>query len=235
MKLTAKHIYRLVLLGLFGLYLIFIFTRISSAEHLEFSTTHVPKYTGLFFGQTSNNLELSGTYLSKNRNPISNYDVNKKYDLVVYQIDLANDVPLNTILATKAEQINHSSYNAYNVINESLFEIKCKEGKPMQADRLFLKYEGESLDKIIMGDSVAYYNLSLKKLSLQYQEDEVDLLLEAKEKWWTRDRIPLSVLFLKRQRAVYLFLLSPEDKSTTMDKELLYRLIMHRDYKINGR
>jgi predicted MPP superfamily phosphohydrolase len=222
----TKRKFRLVLIGLVGLYLIFVFIKMFKSERLEFSTTYVPKYTTMFFSQKANLVVSSGTHLSEKRNPISNYEIDKKYDLVVYQIDLANGQPITKLVSQKNEESSMTSNEVYSNINESLFEISLKDDKPSIAEKIIMKYQGENFIETIKNDTIAYYNLDFTRLSFQYRDAEkADLFLKTKGAGLTENSRPLSILFFRRQKALYLFLLSPKLAETTLDKNLLYNLV----------
>ena len=72
------------------------------------------------------------------------------------------------------------------------------------------------------------YHLRCKNFSLRYGENNpVDIFVKGKEGSLGRTPvIPMDILFLRRQKNVFLFVLTPRNDDYDVPAELLYRIII---------
>jgi len=80
----------------------------------------------------------------------------------------------------------------------------------------------------LKNDSVISYHLMCDNFSIRYGEKEpIDIFVARKEEaLGYKRRIPMDLLFLKRDSAVYMLIMIPDDPNSAIAPDLLYNVIM---------
>jgi hypothetical protein len=72
--------------------------------------------------------------------------------------------------------------------------------------------------------------LRCKNFSIRYSEKgPIDIFVEAKESILGKMDVPVDILFLKRDRAVYLLLMSPNNPKEGILPNFLYNIVSGRE------
>lgn len=161
---------------------------------------------------------------SKVRNSISLVTFDQKYSLIFYKIGLSKDISLKTLINTQIKSVDRSTGYTYSVVDNNFFRFQYKAGIVKPASQIYLTLSGDSLQTIAKNDSTVSYHLLCSNLSLRYTEEEpIDIYVAGQQKAFGRTvKIPMDILFLKRNRAVYLLLLVPNNPDASIAPNLLY-------------
>jgi len=172
------------------------------------------------------NLRVREITHNKNRNPISLLEFDTTYDLVIYRIDLKKSAPFSTIFTSKIKDEDESVGITYNVIASSLHTMYVSEQATRPVSVLYTTFYGSPLGTVQKSDSLLCYYLQCKNLSVRFAKNApVDILLKSEGGGFNYGSLPLSVLFLQKNNAVYLVTLSPMKAGGSMDRNLLYNIV----------
>jgi hypothetical protein len=155
-----------------------------------------------------------------------NFD--NKYHLVNYRIPLTKDTSLSDILHINTESAESTSMGVYTVINNNtFFYFKYRESSIDPASQIYLTLAGDSLQNVVKNDSIISYHILCDNFSIKYSKSEaVDIFVVGKDKaFGTTIVIPMDLLFLKRDSAVYLIMMIPNDPRLTIQPDLLYNIV----------
>jgi hypothetical protein len=182
-----------------------------------------PEYMDLFKKNDQNKLKPDVEYSKKNRNAIAtlNFD-SGKYCLIIYKIPTSN-FNLNKIQIKKENGKLFSSGVIYNVVNQSYFDFNYASGDPGIANSIQFAYVGNSLRTTIANDTIVLNYLRYQKIALKYNnENKVDMYSEVAQIY---SLVPVSILFLKRNKQLYMILMSVNNPKKDLDPMLLYSMI----------
>ncbi len=170
------------------------------SEHLTVVNYADSDYLALFRPEVINDISVSETYLSINRNPMSVFRYKDKYIIAVCRIDLKTKMPLNTILRSNKRPSGQTPGVAYSG-SSSIYYAWLKQGR---VDKIYFNYEG-ALSTVEHNDSVYSYLYTGKNLSLQYDSiAPVDILLDYRKR--KRD-VSFDINFWRKEQSVYFILL----------------------------
>ena len=147
---------------------------------------------------------------NKLRNPVSLLVVDKKFNLIIYKLTLQEDRSLNQIISFNRKKSFRSSKYSYRVIGNNIpFHFDYKGGEIHPVREVHLAIWGDSISQEITSDSIVSYRFLIGNMSLTYDsENGADILVEGKEELFgMTTTIPMNLLFRKRGRDLYLFLL----------------------------
>src|SRR6476620_3032522 len=95
----------------------------------------------------------------------------------------------------------------YTVINEGTFRYLYKAGEITPIFDIYLTLGGSQIEEVSKSDSLLSYSLQCRSLSLRYaKEDPKDILLDVDGSIQSGN-VPVDLLFLKRNKAIYMMLL----------------------------
>jgi hypothetical protein len=166
---------------------------------------------------------------SRNRGPISLIYFDTVYYLIFYRIDLIKDGPLKEVLHTDIESVDRTTGTVYTVINHNnFFQFQFQAGPANPVSNIYLTLAGDSLKNLVENDSVMSYHLLCKNLSIRYTENgPIDLFVVGQEGMLASTAIiPMDLVFLDRDGAVYLLIMTPNDPKSTIAPDLLYNVVM---------
>jgi len=166
----------------------------------------------------------------KGRNPVSMLRFDKKYHLLIYRIDLTQNLELPDVLNNVNECVDRTTGIVYTVINLNdfcRFEYHASAATP--ASKIFLTLAGDSLQEV-KNDSAVSYHLICKNLSVRYSEEQpVDIYMVGTELLFgNTTRIPMDLLLLKRNAAVYLLIMMPDNPKATIAADILYNMVLDK-------
>jgi hypothetical protein len=184
-------------------------------EGQSFSQTIPHEYLGLF--KENKNLDFKETINSKDKNPIVNCYYMKNNAMVIYKMGLIGDIPVDHMI-TEIRESRHITYSEVFWENAP-FDVHFRVGKAEPFSRIFLTLYGSETKILKKNDSLAYYYSNLKNFSIGTKGEEPQDLF-----WSASDSIshPIEILFVKRQKYLYLFLLDRKKAYSEIDQYFLY-------------
>jgi|GEM_PF-1752150 len=203
---------------------------ISFNEDDFYSESLINEYKNLFPKNEKDKLTVVWNYNSKVRNQISLFDYgsDKKYSITVYKIPMDFKFSLKQIKVEKSKEEKMSSGSIYNKINEGLlFEINYISGKPVEAKTIKFTYSGDTLRNIVENDSIKAYNLNFETFSIKYNNEKTVDIYGETSKFWNKS-LAMNIIFLKRNDALYLLIMTINNNNDILPPDLLYNLITEK-------
>jgi hypothetical protein len=234
--MKKKRKIRVIIIGLCALgFVVFLVVNMFSeidkglAEHLPSTYTLRAEDSNLILNRYRGKLKVDEVYHSSVRGPVSFISFDKGYKLIIYKIDLAIDSSLKTIFNTEIKSMDRSMGYSYSIMeNNIFFRFEHKAGPTRPVSKIYLTLTGDSLQSVVKNDSVISYHLLCDNFSIRYAEnDPIDIFVVGKEKMLaTTTVIPMDLLFLKRDGAIYLLIMTPNNPKSTIAPDLLYNVVM---------
>lgn len=163
---------------------------------------------------------------STTRRPVSELLFDNKYSLFIYKIDTIGALLLKDSLNIKEKSVYRTTGIVYTFFDKNFYKFQYKTGTIPHSSFIYLTMAGDSIQQYIKNDSIVGYDLSCKNLSIRYGEHEaIDIYIEAKENIFKSYKIPMSFLFLKRQKETFLLIMTTNNYDEYLPKDLLYSLI----------
>lgn len=241
MKKQENRITRIIIrisLGLCTLgFIIFLGNRINIAfsqnrlglnEQLPASYSLSSEDSSLIAINYRRQIKVNQVYKSKLRNPVSLVYFGKEYQLIIYKIDLFKDISLKNLFHIQIKSMDQSTGISYLIVDHNLFfNFKYKAGLIPTVSKIFFTLSGDSLQTLSESDSMISYHLLCNNFSLRYSEQgPVDIFVAGKERGLgTTTQISMDLLFLNRNHAVYLLIMTPKDSKSTIAPDLLYNIV----------
>lgn len=184
----------------------------------------VPKeYWDLFLDKK--NIISDSSLTSKHRNLVTEFHNNQFY-ILIYKLGTSNKLLLSDIY----EKYNFSkrpmnSWYTDASTNREL-QLQYKLGNVEEISSLYFALYGDHTQTLKKNDTVAYYYSIFKNFSIKYQaEEKVDIYGRVKGN--SQDsKMPLEIMFLKRNNNLYFILLTNRNDSINLDPNALYNLII---------
>jgi hypothetical protein len=221
MKITIKH-WRLIMasFGLFALYEFstMIYTMLDDQE----TSSKIPlkEYNNLFSKETQDKLQILATVKSRNREPISTYIYDTRFNLCVLKVILFKNSDLKNVIKYQ-NRTSYKTLNAtYSGLPSSNFDMSIKAGKSVIVSLLYFKFSGDSIKSIVKNDSLYCYYLKFKTFSINYNNEPYDVIGNADE-----SNIPASIAFKKRGDFLYIIIITVAKGKEELQPGLLYSLI----------
>jgi hypothetical protein len=166
---------------------------------------------------------------SKVRGPVSLIYFDEAYHLIIYKLDLIKEASLGDLLHTAIESVDRTTGETYTVINYNdffKFQLNVFPSKP--ASQIYLTLAGDSVQNVVKNDSVVCYHLLCENFSIRYaKNDPIGFFLVGQEKMpGATTVVPMDLLFLKRDDAVFLLMMTPNSPTLTIAPDLLYNIVM---------
>jgi hypothetical protein len=189
------------------------------------SQTAPDEYLKLF--KNRNKLVLDESKESRRRNTISEFYYNKNFLVQVYKIDTVNDLSVKKIVNESFSPSSMSIGNEYSQdLNNAEFEIGYREGPKERISNIFFTLFGDSTGIIEKNDSLAYYYSKFENFSIRYGiNSPKDIYANIKEDF-KNHKAPLELMFLKRNRNLYVILLGAVNEQIPTPRDMLYNLII---------
>lgn len=222
--MTGRKRIRLVIIicsiGLAGMFLEIFYTIIEDGS--EVTNSPIGEYQNLFTSEAQGKMQIQSSVFSRNRGPSSTYVYDDKFDLFIYKVRLSNnsgDLNLNQILKMRKEITSISMNAVYSELPSYNFEMRLKGEKVLPASIIYFSQSGDALQNIAENDSLFCYYSRFKTFSVKFDDEPYDVIAEANRS------APLSILFLKRNKFVYIMLLTVAKGKEEMKPDLLYNMI----------
>jgi len=232
MKLFKKIIFSiLILVFVIICFLYFIISDakkqgdILMANPITFSHK-VPNDYGQLFN-TTQKLKLYITTNSPYRNPISEFYFDRNYYIEVYKIAIINDISLNKLVEEEFSdtEFRHGTYEGNASYNETPFFIGYKFGYPDAFEKVYFSLTGINSHIIKKNDSTAYYSSNFSKFSIKYKENGGPDFYGEMKPWNEDGHLPLELLFLRKNKALYIIILSVMNKGIRIDNNMLCKIV----------
>ena len=115
----------------------------------------------------------------------------------------------------------------YTPFLENGFKTNYQSSPTISPSKITICLNGDSIQTIIKNDSIAYYFLKLKNISVKYDDDNNDVIfIDGAQGLRQFSYIPLNVMFLKRNQSLYFILLAPKDFNKKLEPDFLLNLII---------
>jgi hypothetical protein len=220
-KTTYKRL--IVVIALISIFLLAIFSKIVYTminDHETSSKVPLIEHYNLFTKEAQNKLELLATTTSRNRETTSNYVYDKTFNVFVLKVILANNNGLKDIISYQNES-SHVTMNAvYSDLSNYNMKMKIKSGKSVTASTVHFKFNGNSIKSIASNDSLYCYYYKFSTFSIGYNNEPYDIIAKADQ-----SNIPASLIFKKKDKFLYVIIMSVAKGKEEMQPDQLYNII----------
>ena len=200
----------------------------SFADDLPLTYTIPSEDSNLIAKKYLSKLKVNKIVRSRNRGPISLIYFDTGYHLIIYKIDLVKDGLLKDVLHTDIESVDRTTGTVYTVIDHNnFFQFQYQAGSAKPVSNIYLTLAGDSLNNLVDNDSVISYHLLCKNFSIRYAANgPIDLFVVGQEGMFAvTNTVPMDLLFLKRDGAIYLLLMTPNDPKSPIAPNLLFNIV----------
>jgi hypothetical protein len=194
-----------------------------------FSYVIPQEYLNLFSDVNKVKMTSLRTVNIKFRNSISNIGYNKNYYIQIYKLDSTFNIPVREAINENYE-FNHGYHDVpYDINEQYCAEFVYKLYRPTKPSKIYLSLSGNNTQILKKNDSIACYYSNFQNFSIKFQKDaDDDIYAKANSDNFLTKEVPLEVLFLKRQKNLYLILMSVNDRAISLMPDMLYNLIIKR-------
>jgi hypothetical protein len=236
--LKKKRIILMAILGLCAaVFLIFLTRRIINSfkeiqkdldRDLPSTYTITSEDSNLIAKKYIKDLKANIIVRNKVRGPVSLIYFDKEYHLIIYKLALIKGGGLEDLLHTVNESVDRTSGETYTVINyNDFFKFQLNIAPSKSVSQIYLTLAGDSLQNVVKNDSIVSYHLLCENLSIKYaKNDPIGIFLVGQDKMLGATTIvPMDLLFLKRDDAVFLLIMTPNSSKLTIAPDLLYNIV----------
>lgn len=225
---------QVALLSIFGIiFIIYIINSINYTKNDDyFSQKQLDEGDSLLFTLNSlKNFKVESVIKTDYRGKLKRFNYKKVYDFYFTKIPLKKDITIGELISFKEETISTASFETYYYLDlAKSYDVQVRATKLDPITKVFFSMTGE-MDKmrrkVYTKDLVSYY-LPLNSFSLRYEDEDnpVDILVkEDVYRIFIREGIPFVVSFYKKQKSLYVFLISPIDKNTPINEKIISELV----------
>ena len=153
---------------------------------------------------------------------------------MVYKIDssYSSNMSLGQILKETSNDAHVTYYKTYSSITDyrSLPEVNIIMDKPAAPKNIFFNLFGDKTQIVTKNDSIAGYFSNLKNFFIQYKQNgDQEFYGQASDKVDDDEaRVPVEIMFFKRNSNLYFILLAANDLKTNLPSEMLYNLVVKK-------
>lgn len=201
---------------------------------IDFSEKNFDKEDSLIFKkEILNKIKVETVIKSKKRNPLKFYKYDNKYNFYVTKIDLKNDIALDEIISFNNELSSQDSFVSYlRLPSKKSYDIKFKEETSSPVSKIIFSVSGDEkqLKKVVHNEDFISYCIPLTTMSLQYESknNPIDVFVFANgSNLLFRKKIPFVVSFCKKEKSIYLLLMTPIKKETKMNPNVFEEIIVY--------
>jgi len=165
---------------------------------------------------------------SKVRAPVSFLYVDDTYHLVIYKIGSTGVRSISDLLQIKEENSKRTDEVVYTIIDFNGFSRFQWRPIPSRAvTKIHVTFGGDSLTRVAANDSIVSYYLLCQSFSIKFSEQgPVEVYMVGEDRPFGRVAIsPSDILFLKRNDALYLMIMTPASADRNIPKDLLYNIV----------
>ena len=188
-------------------------------SHPVLVTNHVPEYfNNLFKSQSKDKLRLINSYERIGRDTVSNFLYNQQYYIQLYKLSMNYSLSLKKSIKKRIiENKQEAGVPFYdNERSRIMINDKMVTSKSDAPSNIFISFDGQNLRTVSKDDSLAYYSLEFKSLSIKYNiNGPQEIYADIKKSG--ADIIPIELMFLKKNNMLFMIWMSPkEDNSTNL-------------------
>lgn len=165
------------------------------------------------------------------RNAIKFYRYKKLYNLYITKINLQKDISMDNIIYFNEEITSPNSFVVYTGLqSNSIYKIKFRAEKTKPVSKIIFSMAGkvEKLKRVVYNKDFISYYLPLYTFSLQYEDksNPIDIFVGTDTpRIITKQGVPFIVTFYKKEKSIYLLLITPIEKGTVLDENILSEFI----------
>jgi len=166
-------------------------------------------------------------YREKGMPVLSLISFGNDYRLFIYGIDLLHEVPLRKVLSVEIKSSSTTTRKVYVDIKHNPFiKFQYLDELAPPVSRIFMTISGDSLQNVIENDIMWGYHLRCKNLAIRYTEQgPVTIFMEGKDGPFGTLIVPANLMLIKRQKKVYLIVMTPNDLKKGIPADLLYNIV----------
>jgi hypothetical protein len=203
-------------------------------SQIDFSEKNFDKEDSLILKkEILNKIKVETVIKSKKRNILKFYKYDNKYNFYVTKIDLKNDIALDEIISFNNELSSQDSFVSYlRLPSKKSYDIMFKEETSSPVSKMIFSVSGDEkqLKKVVHNEDFISYSVPLTTMSLQYESknNPIDVFVFANgSNLLFRKKIPFVVSFYKKEKSIYLLLMTPIEKETKMNSNFLEEIIKY--------
>jgi hypothetical protein len=173
-------------------------------------------------------LEVDHVYRHKFINPISVILFEKRYLLVIYKINLLSERSLKDLLFSRVEDVDRTTGKVYKVINYNNFiKLQFQNARQSPVSNIYLTLSGDSITRLVKNDSILSYHFLCHNFSVRYgNKDAIDIFAVGDDRLFgTTVRMPMDLVFLERNGAVFVLIMTPNEEHSSIDPAFLNNII----------
>jgi hypothetical protein len=196
----------------------------------KFSFISPKEYTDLFNDSAKEKTTLYVTNLIKGRCPISEYNYDGNYSVIIYQIDVWPNATLSSLLKSGKKQRDLSFGRVYSILDIAQLNLYYACDSVPISDNIFLTFYGDSAINIFRSDSISCVKLQMDKLFIQNNKSqETDIKLEIRKP--LAARIPIEIVFIRRRSGVFLVIISSISETHYLSGDLPQSILNNNFFK----
>jgi hypothetical protein len=167
-------------------------------------------------------------YLNKVRNPVALLFFDNTFDLISYKFTGKISGSVNEIVHMSTADASQPARVVYDIMDDNLYYRFLKKAGPEQTIKgLWITLYGNSIENPVLNDSIAYYRLTCKNLSIRYGDSlPIDIFVEEKTNLLgVKASISMELLIIRREGDTYITLMTPKSKEGSIPEGLLYNVV----------
>jgi hypothetical protein len=178
-----------------------------------------------------NKIKVETVIKSKKRNVLKFYKYDNKYNFYATKIDLKNEFPLDEIISFNNESTSQDVIvSNWQLQSNKYYDVQFREENSSPVSKTIFSLSGDKkqLKKIVHNKDFISYSMPLTTLSLQYENknNPTDVFVEASgSNLFVKKKVPFVVSFFKKEKSIYLLLMTPIEKETKMSHNILEEII----------
>lgn len=176
-------------------------------------------------------IEVKKVAKSSVRNTIKFYRYKKQFNMYITKINLYEDKSLDNVIYFNEEITSTSSFVTYiNLQSNSFYNIKFRAEKLESVSKIIFSMtgNGQELKKVVFNKDFISYCLPLHTFSLQYDDknNPIDIFIATDTpSIISKKGVPFIISFYKKEKSIYLFLITPIEKNTELGENILSELV----------
>ncbi|TSJ42673.1 hypothetical protein FO440_00330 [Mucilaginibacter corticis] len=181
----------------------------------------LPEFDTLFTKEARNKLQINRTLKTRNREPVSTYVYDNKFQVIVIKVRLLHNLSLHQILNLKNETSNQRMNAVYSSLpSNNSMTINLKAGKEIMASTVHFDFNGGIMNTVMESGNVYCYSYSFDSFSIRYDDEPYDIVATGDKKL-----SQIQTAFIKKDKSLYIILLNADDPKIQMEPNLLYSMI----------
>jgi hypothetical protein len=237
--MKKSTIYQVTLFSIFGIFLfLFIVYDVMRFNENVKKNSYLPnqldKEDSLFFkSNIIKHFVVKEVIKNEYREKLKYFEYKKLYNFYYTKIPLKKYIPIDQFINFKEKVSEKTSGETYTFLTSTAdYDVGFRIAKLEPIIKIFFSMTGEMDEMrrtVYTKDLVSYY-LPLYSFSLRYEDEDnpVDILVEEKKSnIFNREGFPFVISFYKKQNFLYVFLISPIDKNTPINEQIISELVQY--------